>query len=125
MKKISLVLLLIFAVYFSGYALTKEEIFNEKEKILSLYYLSNNNIEIEKEIFDNNYIYISLSKVGWQLNDNISENVKNVMNKLNLNYAMTTYSYYGIFNTIIVYRRLEDEWFSFIYPIPMIGFDLL
>jgi len=64
-----------------------------------------------------------LAKVGWKLDNDISENVKNVMQRLNLNYAMTAYSYYGLFSAIIVYRRVEDQWFSYIHPV--IGSDLL
>jgi hypothetical protein len=123
MKKILLTLLFFFSIYLSSYALNEEEIFDEKEKILSLYSLSNNAIEIEKEILTRTNISVSLSKVGWNLEPDISENIKNVMNRLNLNYAMTTYSYLGIFSVIKVYRRLESQWFSYFHPI--IDSDLL
>jgi hypothetical protein len=114
MKKISLVLLFFIFVY-PTYALTEEEIFDEKEQTLSLYALSNNPTEIEKAILARPGITVHLSNAGWRLAPNISENIKNMMNKLNLNYAMTTYRifsgpYGGI---IIVYRRLENQWFIY------------
>jgi len=114
MKKISLVLLFFIFIY-PVYALTEQEIFDEKEGKLSLYALSNNITEIEKAILARADIIVRLDNAGWRLAPNMSENIKNEMNKLNLNYAMTTYrnSSLGPYGGIIVYRRLENQWFIY------------
>lgn len=112
MKKFMLILVLFIIVVSFSYALTEEEIFNEKENQLSLYSLSNNVSEIETAIKTRAGKTAKLSDIGWNLSSEISTNVKDVMNRLNLNYAMTTYLGFGLLRVTIVYRRVGDQWFT-------------
>jgi hypothetical protein len=117
MKKALLIILFFLNVYFFSYALTEEEIYDEREKRLSLYSLSNNASEIERAILARTEINITLANVSWELDPNISESIKDVMNRLNLNYAMTSHSYLGFLGAIMVYRRVGSQWFIYVYPI--------
>jgi len=110
-KSILTVIILISVINFS-FALTEEEIFNERSKRFSLYSLSNDIDEIENAILIRADRVVNLFDVGWDLSPNISSNVKDTMIKLNLNYAMTTYSGFGLSRIVIVYRRVGDLWFT-------------
>lgn len=117
MKKLVLAPILFIIVFNFCYALTEEEIFDEESEQLSLYSLSNNINEIESAILARTGTTVKLSDVGWSLSSNISSNIKSVMNRLNLNYSMTTYlSPYiqlGSTRMIIVYRRVGEQWFTY------------
>jgi len=111
-KKLILTLIVFVIVINFCYALTEEEIFDEIEKQLSLYSLSNSVGEIESAIKSRTGKTAKLSDVGWSLSSEVSSNIKDVMNKLNLNYAMTTYLAVGFMRVTIVYRRVGDQWFT-------------
>jgi len=91
MKKLILAIIIFISVVSFSYALIEEEIFDEIEKQLSLYSLSNNVGEIESAIKSRTGKTAKLSDIGWNLSSEVSSNIKDVMNRLNLNYAMTTY----------------------------------
>jgi len=112
MKRLMLVLVIFIIVANFSYALTEEEIFNEKENKLLLYSLSNNTSEIETSIEARAGKTAKLSDIGWSLSSDVSSNVKDVMNRLNLNYAMTTYLENEFTRVTIVYRRVRDQWFT-------------
>jgi hypothetical protein len=112
-KKLILTFIIFIIIVNFCYALTEEEIFNENSNRLSLYSLSNNIGEIEKAFTTRTGKIVKLSDVGWDLSPNISSNVKNVMNRLNLNYSMTTYIEFGTSRVIIVYRRVGEQWFIY------------
>jgi len=112
MKKSILTVIILIGVINFSFALTEEEIFNERSKRFSLYSLSNDIDEIENAILTRAARVVNLSDIGWDLSPNISSNVKATMIKLDLNYAMTTYSGFGLSRIIIVYRRVGDLWFT-------------
>jgi len=117
MKKFILIIIMLISVVNFSHALTEEEIFNETDKHLSLYSFSNNASEIETVIKTRTGITVKLSDVGWELSSRISSNIKDTMNRLNLNYSMTTYlSPYmqaGFVRVIYLYRRVGDQWFIY------------
>jgi hypothetical protein len=110
----SLVLVLLVSICFPLAALTEEEIFVEDAGILLKYSLSNSPREIENAIRDRNGYSFDLSDVTWRQNSALSKNVKEVMNRYNVDYSMTTYKE-GIYIYIIVNRRRGNNWFIFMY----------
>ena len=112
MKKSILTIIIFLAVINYTFALTEAEIFNEKTRRFTLYSLSNDVDEIEYAILTRAARAVNLSDIGWDLSPNISANVKATMINLNMDFAMTTYSGSGLSRVVIVYRRVEDLWFT-------------
>jgi hypothetical protein len=112
MKKLILTIIIFITVINFTFSLTEAEIYNERSKRFSLYSLSNDVDEIENAILARAARVVNLSDIGWDLSPNISANVKATMIKLDMNFAMTTYSGFGLSRIIIVYRRVEDLWFT-------------
>ena len=112
------VFLIIFLLFISIplFALTEEEIFVEGTDMLLRYSLSNDLQEIERAIQNRTDFSISLSNIAWVLNPELSISVKNLMNRLNLNYSMTTWNE-GIYRYVIVNRRVGNNWFIYQYTL--------
>ena len=89
----------------------EEDIYIENRGTLK-YSLSNDFNQIQKAIHkltgndDISFIY----NYGWQLNPVLSENVKKIMNKLNVNYSMTYYSA-DQHETLVVNKRDGNNWY--------------
>jgi hypothetical protein len=119
MKKLMITFLIICNIYSFVYALTEEEIFDTNSEHLSLYSLSNDVREIENAILARTGISLSLVNAGWKLTPNISSNIKDAMNRLNLNYAMTSYlpanMPFSFAKLIIVFRRVGEQWFTYMH----------
>jgi hypothetical protein len=119
MKRLIIAFLIISSIYNFGYALTEEEIFDTNSEHLSLYSLSNDIGEIENAILARTGISISLRNAGWRLTQNISSNIKDTMNRLNINYAMTSYlpanMPFSFAKVIIVFRRVGEQWFTYMH----------
>jgi hypothetical protein len=91
--------------------LFKEDIYIEGFGILN-YSLSNNPSDIENEVLSRFNIKINLSGVNWNLNGNLAKNVKDAINKYNVNYSMAAaISPSDRRRYFIVNRRLNNEWF--------------
>jgi hypothetical protein len=116
MKKGIFTVVFLIMIYLPLFALVEEEIFVEGTDSLLKYSLSNNINEIERAIQSRTGITMNLSDIGWTLNPALSISVKNLMNKHNLNYSMTTYIE-GIFRYIIVNRRVGENWFFISYKV--------
>ena len=93
----------------------EEDIFIEETGQLLKYTFSNDLKEIEKAISSRTARNISLDGADWQLNLQLSNNVKSAMTKHNTNYSMTTYVSTimpeMVIRIIIVNRRSGDRWF--------------
>jgi hypothetical protein len=107
---ISAVLLL--TVVSSVFAITEEEILVPETKQRLLYSLSNNLGEIEQAIIARTGYKVDLGSVQWRLNTGLSASVKNLMNKHNVNYSMTTWKEDGA-DYIIVNKRAGNEWYVY------------
>lgn len=112
MKKSILTIIILISVVNFSFALTEVEIYNERSRRLTLYSLSNDIDEIENAILTRADRVVNLFDVGWDLSPNISSNVKAAMIKFDMNFAMTTYSGFGLSRIVIVYRRVGDLWFT-------------
>lgn len=75
------------------------------------YSFSNSFEEIKKSILrrTGKYNLNFINGLEWYLNQNLSDNVKNLMNKYNINYSMTMYNK-GINRVIIINKRIGSEW---------------
>ena len=51
-----------------------------------------------------------IHRYGWQLNPVLSENVKNVMSKHNVNYSMTYFTHEGYW-TLLINKRDGEKWY--------------
>jgi hypothetical protein len=78
--------------------------------LLLKYSLSKDIAGIERAIKARTKHHWNGHQQNWGLNTGLSENVKKLMNKYNVNYSMTTYPK-GPFRVIIVNRHRENEWF--------------
>jgi hypothetical protein len=93
----------------------EQDIYIESIGVLK-YSLSNNIETIRNAVFtrtgkkDINFI----DTYGWQLNFNLSENVKKAMNKLNVNYSMTFYTD-GNYQVLIINKRSGSNWYIVVY----------
>ena len=85
----------------AGMGVLRYLLFNDINKILKDYL---NQIGINKISF--------IKKVEWILDRKLSENVKNAMNKYNVNYSITIYVENNVEITVI-YKREENEWYSY------------
>jgi hypothetical protein len=76
------------------------------------YYLSNNLDDIKETIYKTTGCLADLTEdfteTYWSLNYELSESVKDLMNRHNANYSMTFY------DGIIVNRRFGDSWYIYI-----------
>jgi len=120
MKRIIAVFLL-FGVVLSVNALTVEEIFEEETSTLKKYSFSNDLKEIQNEIDTKINKNMDLNNIAWRLVKDdptpffdhiMPQNVKNAMNRLNVNYSLNIIIT-GYQSTIIVYRRVDTQWFYF------------
>jgi len=112
MKKSIFIFLILFLISIYIFALTEEEIFVEGTDMLLRYSLSNDLREIERAIQNRIGSSINLSNIAWVLNPELSISVKNLMNRLNVNYSMTTWNE-GIYRYVIVNRRVGNNWFIY------------
>jgi len=75
------------------------------------YSLSNNIEDIENAVFTRTGYTINLRTTRWDLNtEDLSQNVKTVMNRHNVNYSMTIFD-----DSVIINRRDGNRWFIAIY----------
>lgn len=80
------------------------------------YSLSNNLNEIEKAIFSRTGRNIRLDNVNWlNITGNLWQEVITMMNKHNVNYSMVTVNDN---KTIIVNKRVGDNWYWYVYDEP-------
>jgi hypothetical protein len=78
---------------------------------LLTYSLSNSLDEIEKTIFTRTGKNIKLINVIWKMNTSVlSQNVKALMNRHNVNYSMTAYDRH-----ITVNKRENNQWYYYGY----------
>jgi predicted ATPase len=90
----------------------EEEIFLEEQKKYFKYSLSNDLDQIILTINSKTRFNFSLEDIEWKLNPVLSKKVKDLMDKYQVNYSMTTYSdkYY---NYLYINKRIDNEWFIF------------
>jgi hypothetical protein len=88
----------------------EEEIFVEETDMILKYSLSNNLNEIERAINRRVGVAVNLSEATWRINPELSNSVKELMNRRNMNYSMTTWTE-GIYRFVIVNRRVGSNWF--------------
>jgi predicted ATPase len=107
----------------------KFEAVEEKILIKSLsehykYFLSNSLNEIEKAINGKLDHFFKLDNEKWIIDPNIAPEIKELMNKNNVNYSVTFTSDYerDVIN-IAVYKWLNNEWFAMYLSVPY--FDLI
>jgi len=116
-KKILFVLIFVFLTGLAfGQTIVEEEILINNTNLLR-YSLSNDISEIEKQIEARAGVKISLSDIQWTINPLLDDNVKIEINRLNVNYSMTTYTGPFIpmvfYRYVIVNRRVGDNWFIY------------
>jgi len=92
----------------------EEEIFIESLNQLLKYSLSNDISDIEGAIKNRLNIKINLSETNWRLNTQLSEDVKNIMNKNNTIYSMTTYIE-GKTRYVIINRQSGNNYYFSLY----------
>jgi hypothetical protein len=90
--------------------LIEEEIFVEGTDRLLKYSVSNNLNDIVSKVYSITGSSIDSNSMDWILNPSLSISVKNLMNKHNVDYSMTTYLENG-YRNIIVNRRVGEQWF--------------
>jgi hypothetical protein len=110
MKRFILLILIFGFICFSLMAQVEEEIFVEGTNMILRYSLSNNLNEIQRAINNRVGVTINLSEATWRLNPDLSNSVKVLMNKHNMNYSMTTWTE-SIYRYVIVNRRVGNNWF--------------
>ena len=94
----------------SKFVSLEEEIDLENEGYGILKYsLSNNLDDINTAIFNRTGFLFDLDDSKWKENNGLSPKVKELMDKYNVNYSMTTYSNNNI-NQLIINKRSEDNW---------------
>jgi tetratricopeptide (TPR) repeat protein len=74
------------------------------------YSLSNNLSEIGRAIYARVGVKFDLEEVAWELNHRLSVSVKDLMNRHNVDYSMTTWTE-GSHKRIIINRRSGNKWF--------------
>jgi len=89
----------------------EEDIYIENRGILR-YSLSNDINKIKVAIYKHtgNDDFSFINEYGWRLNTNLSNNVKLVMNKYDVNYSMTYYSKDGI-QFLVINKREGNRWY--------------
>ena len=92
-------------------AFIEEEVYVETMGYLK-YTLSNDLGVIINEIYKRVHCTIpdSSSKIPWNINHDLSPNVKNSMNKHNLNYSMTSFLD-GSIEFVIINKRSDSNWY--------------
>jgi len=93
-------------------SLIEEEIFIESMNIHLKYSLSNSLDDLEVAIALRVGIIIDLKVINWWPNNELSINVKDIMNNNNVNYSIATFIEKNQI-VIIANRRIEDRWFSY------------
>lgn len=83
---------------------------DSKENVLLNYSLSNSIDDIEIAIFNRTGLKLKLEKAKWALNLYLSINVKQLMNKHQVSFSMTTY-YEEKTRIITMNMRVADNWF--------------
>ena len=78
------------------------------------YYLSNNIEDIDKIIYSIIDKKLNLNNIKWQLNPKLSQKVKDLMNKLNLKYSMTLYTWNGV-RYLVVNMQDNSDWYSIVF----------
>ena len=118
MKKGILSFLLFFTVSLYVFALTEEEIFVEGPDLLLRFYLSNDLNEIQETINTRFGVNIDLRNVSWKLAEDMSESIKELMTRNNVNFSMTLITRMSVFmKEIIVYRFVQNRWFKYTHYI--------
>ena len=89
----------------------EEDIYIENMGVLR-YSLSNDIYKIQDAIYkrtgDNDFSFID--EYGWKLNHELSNNVKRVMNKYNVNYSMTSFTKDSI-QYLAINKREGNRWY--------------
>jgi len=94
----------------------REDIFEEDIYIENIgvlrYSLSNDIYKIQDEIYrrTGNDDFSFIDEYCWRLNTELSNNVKRVMNRLNVNYSMTYFTENGI-QYLVVNKREGNRWY--------------
>ena len=94
----------------------REDIFEEDIYIENIgvlrYSLSNDIYKIQEAIYrrtgNDNFIFID--EYCWRLNPELSNNVKRVMNRLNVNYSMTCFNEYSV-QYLVINKREGNKWY--------------
>jgi hypothetical protein len=100
----------------------REDIFEEDIYIENIgvlrYSLSNDIYKIQNEIFNRigNDDFSFIDGYCWRLNTELSNNVKRVMNSLNINYSMTCFTEDGI-QYLIINKREGNRWYIIEYEL--------
>jgi hypothetical protein len=118
MKKGMITFFLFFTVSLYAFALTEEEIFVEGSDLLLRFSLSNDMNEIQEAINTRFGVNIDLRNVSWERAENISESIKELMGRNNVNISMTLITTMGGFaKAVIVFRHFQDRWFRYTHII--------
>ena len=88
----------------------EKEIFIDGLDILLKYYLSNNFDVIKDTVYTKIGNNINIDNSSWKINPELSIDVKNAMNQLDVNYSMALYTLDG-FKHLAVNRRFQNKWF--------------
>jgi len=100
----------------------REDIFEEDIYIENIgvlrYSLSNDIYKIQDEIFNRigNDDFSFIDGYCWMLNTELSNNVKRVMNRLNVNYSMTCFTEDGI-HYLIINKKEGNRWYIIEYEL--------
>ena len=81
-----------------------------KEDVFLNYSLSNSLDDIKIAIFNRTGLDLNIEKAKWVYNPYLSVSVKQLMNKHQVSYSMTTY-YEGKVRIITINMRVGDNWF--------------
>jgi hypothetical protein len=94
----------------TSFAYFEEEILLDGRDQLYKYSLSNNLEYIRYAIYERTGYNINLENVVPKLNHQLSNKVKDLMNKYNVEYSMTSYTHGGNLR-IAINRRVGDQWY--------------
>ena len=83
---------------------------NPENNVFLNYSLSNSLDNIKIAIFNRTGLDIKLEKAKWVYNPNLSISVKQLMNKYQVSFSMTTY-FENLVNIICINMRVGDNWF--------------
>jgi hypothetical protein len=89
----------------------EKDIYVDKFGVLR-YSLSNDYTKIEEAVYNRigNANLSILEEAAWILNPSLSKNVKTFMNKYNVNYSMTCYTFMGL-QLLAVNKRNGNQWY--------------
>ena len=101
-------------IYFEEYGTLKYYLSNDFKTLMEIELMQRfKNSELDIDMRGGfNLNFEEVLNIKWILNDRLSENVKNIMNKHNVNFSMTEYKK-GNYLTKVYNKRKKNKWFIF------------